>query len=187
MTDEDAMRKEYDLQTDVLATIVATTPVTAKHAALQAAFATRTGWRGARYVMTRDTYSEWPARVIDREGREVAPDYGTWIDAQLAQHSGSVSAVVDAHRESGYLLTEIQPLLHYFVHDRGGAQDNFAQFAVWEQQEYVERAVFPSETRWGLPDAGELRRAAGNGMEERIERRTLGAPRYALMEAIDMQ
>lgn len=181
------MRKEHDLQTDVLATVIAGTPVTKRHAALQTAFVTRTCWRGARYVMTRDTYSEWPARVIDREGREVAPDYGAWIDAQLAEHGGSVSAIVDAHRECGYLLTEIQPLLHYFVHDRGGAQDNFAQFAVWEQQEYVERAVFPSETRWGLPDAGELRRASGNGTEERIERRTLGAPRYALEEAVDMQ
>ncbi|QBR04175.1 hypothetical protein [Paraburkholderia pallida] len=179
-------RHEYDLQTDVLATIVATTPVTKKHAALLTAFATRTDWRAARYVMTRDIYSDWPARVIDGEGREIAPDYRAWIDAQLAEH-GSVSAVVDAHRESGYWLTEIRPLLHYFVHDRGGAQDNFAQFAVWEEQEYVERAVFPSDPRWGLPDVNELRRASGNGTEERIERRTLGEPRYALQEATDMQ
>lgn len=53
-------RRKYDLQTDVLATIIATTPVTKRHATLLTAFATRTGWRAARYVMTRDIYSDRP-------------------------------------------------------------------------------------------------------------------------------
>lgn len=57
------MRKEYELQTDVLATVVATTRVTPKHADWLTAFATRTDYRGARYVMTRDVYSERPARI----------------------------------------------------------------------------------------------------------------------------
>lgn len=38
------MRKEYDLQTDVLTTIIATTPVVRKHAELLTAFATRTDY-----------------------------------------------------------------------------------------------------------------------------------------------
>ena len=180
------MSKEYDLQTDVLATIVGTTPVTKRHAALLTAFATRTGWRGARYVMTRDIYSDRPSRVIDGEGREIAPDYHAWIDAQLAVHGGSAHEVIDAYRNSGYWLVEVQPLLHYFVHDRGGSQDNFVQVVVWEEQEFVEREVFPRDTRWSLPDAGELRRASESGAEVRIERRTLGEPRYALQEATDM-
>lgn len=67
------MRKEYDLQTDVLATIVATTPVTPKHADLLTAFATRTEFRGARHVKSRDEFGARPARVIDANGREIAP------------------------------------------------------------------------------------------------------------------
>lgn len=180
------MRKEYDLQTDVLATIVGTTPVTKKHAALLTAFATRTDWRAARYVMTRDTFGPCPSRVIDGEGREIAPDYRTWIDAQLAEH-GSARAVIAAHRDAGYLLVEIQPLLHYFVQDRGGDQNGFVQIGIWEEQAFVEREVFPRDTRWSLPDADELRRGSGNGMEEHVERRTLGEPRYRLDAVIDMQ
>ncbi|QCP55079.1 hypothetical protein FAZ95_38735 [Trinickia violacea] len=182
------MRKEYDLQTDVLATIVATTPVTKKHADLLTAFATRTDYRGARYVMTRDEFGERPARVLTADGREIAADYRAWIDAQLAAHSGSVRAVWLAHKDAGYQLTEIQPVLHYFVHDRGGDQDNFVQLAVWEEQEFVERELFPRDDRWGLPNADELRSGStGMALIERSERRTLGAPRYRLKDAIDMQ
>lgn len=87
------MRREYELQTDVLATLVAATPVTKKHADLLTTLATRTDYRGARYVMTRDVYSERPARILDAEDREIAHDYHAWIDAQLAAHGGSVRAV----------------------------------------------------------------------------------------------
>ncbi len=49
------MRKEYELQTDVLSTLVAATPVAKKHADLLTTFATRTDYRSLHYVMTRDT------------------------------------------------------------------------------------------------------------------------------------
>jgi hypothetical protein len=61
------MRKEYELQTDVLATIVATTPVKKKHADLLTTFATRTDYRSVRYVMMRDTYSPaWLESLMPR-------------------------------------------------------------------------------------------------------------------------
>ncbi|KDR28537.1 hypothetical protein [Caballeronia zhejiangensis] len=127
------MRKEYDLQTDVLATIVAATSFTKNHSDLLTAFATRTDYRSARYVMTRDVYSERPARILDAEDREIAADYHAWIDAQLEAHGGSVRAVWEAYRNAGYRLTEIRPLLHYFVHDRGGEQvsasDRYSSFS----------------------------------------------------------
>jgi hypothetical protein len=182
------MRKEYELQTDVLGTIVATASVAKRHVQLLTAFATRTDYRSARYVMTRNTYSEWPARVIDAEDREIAPNYRAWIDAELARHGGSARAVWLAHKDAGYLLTEIQPLLHYFVHDRGGDQDNFVQIAVWEEQESVERELFPRNDRWGLPDSDDLRRGSNSMLQaEQFERRLLGTPRYRLEEAIDVQ
>ncbi|ONC41686.1 hypothetical protein AQ914_18215 [Burkholderia pseudomallei] len=182
------MRKEYDLQTDVLATIVATTPVTKRHADLLTALATRTEYRGARYVLTRDVYSERPARIIDADDREIAADYHAWIDAQLEANGGSVRAVWEAHKDAGYRLTEIRPLLHYFVHDRGGEQENFMQLEVWEEQEFVERELFPRDDRWGLPHVDELRRGStGMAFIERSEPRTLGTPRYRLEGVIDMQ
>lgn len=182
------MRKEYELQTDVLATIVAATPVTPKHADLLMAFATRTDYRGARYVMTRDVYSARPARIFDAEDREIASDYHVWVDAQLAAHGDSVRAVWEAYKDAGLRLTEIRPLLHYFVQDRGGAQHNFVQLEVWEEQEFVERELFPGDVSWGLPSADELRRgSSGMALVERGESRNLGAPRYRLDAAIDMQ
>lgn len=95
------MRKEYELQTDVLATIVAATPVTQNHADLLTILATRTDYCGARYVKTRDEFSEQPARIVDGEDREIAADYRTWIDAQLDAHGGSVHAVWRAPRRRG--------------------------------------------------------------------------------------
>jgi len=181
------MRKEYELQTDVLATIVAAVPVTPKHAQLLTAFATRTDYRGARYAVTRDEFSERPARVIDADGREIAADYHAWIDAELDAHGGSVQDVLLSHRDAGYQLVEVQPLLHYFVYDRGGDQDNFVQLEIWEEREFVEREVFPRTTPWRLPDVHELRSGWHDMPVARFERRPLGSPRYRLEAVIDMK
>lgn len=180
------MRKEYDLQTDVLATIVATTPVTSKHADLLTAFATRTEFRSARHVKMRGEFGAQPARIIDVDGREIAADYRAWIDAQLAE-LGSAREVGHAHKEAGYQLVEIERVLHYFVHDRGGDQDNFVQLEVWEEQEFVEREVFPRDPYWGTPHEDELCRGWCGEPVERFERRLLGAPRYRLQAVTDMQ
>lgn len=182
------MRKEYELQTDALDTIVAATAVTKKHADLLMTFATRTDYRYLRYVATRDLYGTSPARVVDADGREISPDYRAWIDAELYAHGGSARAVWLAHKDAGYLFTENQRLLHYFVHDRGGQQDNFVQVAVWEEQESVERELLPRTDRSGLRDVVDLRHGSSSmGTEERFQRRELGVPRYRLQEVIDMQ
>ncbi|AOI94081.1 hypothetical protein WS58_16480 [Burkholderia pseudomultivorans] len=181
------MRKEYELQTDVLATIVATTLVTPKHDELLTAFAARTDFRGARHVKTRDEFGAQPARVIDANGREIAADYGAWIDVQLAAHGGSARAVWSAYREAGYLLVEVEPLLHYFMYDRGGDQENFVQIEVWEEREFVEREVFPRDLSWGLPDEHDLRSGQCSVPVESFERRLVGAPRYRLRAVTDMQ
>ncbi|BCQ30309.1 hypothetical protein NK8_85000 (plasmid) [Caballeronia sp. NK8] len=180
------MRKEYELQTDVLGTIVEATPVTKKHADLLMTFATRTDYRSLRYVMTRGTYSTSPARIIDTDGREISPDYRTWVEAELEAHGGSAREVWLAHKNAGFLLTENERLLHYFVHDRGGEQDNFIQAAVWEEQEFVEREFLPRTERWGLPDAADLRHGSSSLGAEQFDRRLLGQPRYRLHEVIDM-
>lgn len=179
------MRKDYELQTDVLSTIVASTPVTRHHADLLTAFATRSDYRAASYVMLRDTFGEQPARVLDADGGEVSSDYRAWIDGQLQFH-GSARAVWEAHKDAGYWLSEVQPVLLYFVHDRGGEQDAFVQIGVWQEQEFVERELLPRNDRWGLPDESELRRGSATCVE-RAERRLIGKPRYRLDEVVDMQ
>jgi hypothetical protein len=74
------------------------------------------------------------------------------------------------------------------MHDRGGQQDNFVQVAVWEEQEFVERELFPRTDRSGLRDVADLRHGSSSmGSEERFQRRALGVPRYRLQDVIDMQ
>lgn len=97
-------------------------------------------------------------------------------------------ALWQAHKDAGYRLSEIRPRLHYFVQDRGGAQENFVQLEVWEEQEFVARELFPHDDRWGLPDVEELRRgSSGMALVERSEPRNLGASRYRLESVVDMQ
>jgi hypothetical protein len=96
--------------------------------------------------------------------------------------------VWEAHKDAGYRLTERRPRLHIFVYDRGGAQENFVQLEVWEEQEFVERELFPRDDHWGLPDLDELRRGSpGMALVERSEPRDLGVPQYRLEHVIDMQ
>ncbi|WP_244098425.1 hypothetical protein [Burkholderia ambifaria] len=151
------------------------------------ALATRTDYRGARYVVTRDEFGPQPARILDAAGREIAANYRAWIDAQLDAHRGSARAVWDTHKDAGYQLVECQPVLHYFMHDRGGDPDNFVQLEVWEEQEFVEREVFPRDTFWGHPTADEMRDGRCSVPIGGVERRTLGAPRYRLKSVIDMR
>jgi hypothetical protein len=164
------------LQTDVSATIVAATLVTPKRTGLLTTFAARSDYRGVRHVKARDEFGARPARIVDAEDREMAPDYRAWIDAELEKHGGSARAVWATHKDAGYRLTEIQPVLHYFLHDRGGAQENFVQIEVWEEQEFVERELFPRgalgpvERRRAAPrrtrDAGRAHRTAYRGRAE---------------------
>ncbi|MGN4074710.1 hypothetical protein ACS0X5_24880 [Burkholderia gladioli] len=186
------MSKEYDLKTDVLETIVGSTVVTTKHAALVAAFAARTEFRSARYVKTRNEFGSRPARVLDADGGEVAADYFGWVTEQLAKHGDSVERSWAAFEGLGYLVTEVEPVLHYFVYDRSptlrNRQDDFVQIEVWAQQEFVERELFPRELGgWGLPSADELRGGAiYSASIERFERRNLGKTRYGLQAVTDM-
>ncbi|KVG53493.1 hypothetical protein WS79_29360 [Burkholderia territorii] len=121
------------------------------------------------------------------DGREVAPDYHAWIDAQLDAHGGSVEDVLLAHRYSAINWSKVQSLLHYFMYDCGDDQDNFVQLEVWEDQEFVQREVFPRTMPWRLPDVHELRSGWHDMPVERFKRRALGAPHYRLKVVIDMK
>ncbi|WP_257807017.1 hypothetical protein [Burkholderia glumae] len=181
------MRHDYELQTDVLATLVANTRVEKKHVALIAMFAARTDFRAVRHVKARDEFSSVPTRVLDAHNQEIAADYRAWIDQQLDRF-GTAAAVCDEFAESGYRMAERDPVLHYLMYDRSPTstdrQSDFVQITVWEGSEYVEREIFPRAGAWYRPDAHELRHGHTEG--NRFERAPLGEPQYRLEQIIDM-
>ena len=183
------MRREYSLGSDVLETVIATAPVTQKHVALLSAFATRTDFVATQYVASGNEYAANPARILAADGSEVASDYRGWVREQLDAHAGDVAAICAEHQDKGYLVTEVESVLHYFACDRGGAQDNFVQCEIWEEQEFVERELFARSdwTGWGRADSDDLWRGSpGLGYERKSERRLIGAPTYRLECAVDM-
>ena len=99
-------------------------------------------------------------------------------------------SICRAHEEKGYLLVETQPVLHYFVHDRGGEQANFVQFEIWQDQLFVERELF-AEAAWrgwgNEATVHELRDGRpGLGYEKNFERRNLEATTYRLGQGLDI-
>lgn len=184
------MRREYDVHTDIIETIVGSTPVMNGHAALLSAFASRTEYRGLRYVTSRDHWCAQPAQILDRDGLVVATDYREWVQQQLDEFGGDVPSICRAYEEKGYLLAEVQPILHYFVQDRGGEQANFVQFEIWQDQLFVERELFAEAAwrGWGKEaTVHELRDGRpGLGYEKLLERRNIGEPTYRLGQGIDI-
>ncbi|VVD30909.1 hypothetical protein [Paraburkholderia dioscoreae] len=179
------MKHEYCVQTDILETVVASAPVELRHAALLAALATRTEFRSPAYVTSRDSYGAHPARVFDAAGALVADNYRDWIRSEIDARNGDVAAVWEHYKDEGYLLSEIQPVLHFFVHDRGGAQDNFTQFRIFTETEAISRNLFTSAA-WRQPERPNDLLVYHNYLGEPIDPRPLGSARYRLYDAIDM-
>ncbi|WP_244864203.1 hypothetical protein [Paraburkholderia aspalathi] len=179
------MKHEYCVQTDILETVVASAPVELRHTALIAKLATRTEFRSAAYVTSRDTYGASPGRVFDESGTLVADNYRDWIGSEIAAHNGDVGAVWERYKDKGYLLSEVQPVLHFFAHDRGGAQDNFTQLRIFTETEAISRNLFTTES-WRQPEHPNELLVSHNYLGEEIEPRPLGSARYRLYDAIDM-
>jgi hypothetical protein len=69
--------------------------------------------------------------VFDASGAKIAESYREWVKAEIEAHNGDVAAVWERCKDKGYLLSEVQPVLHFFSHDRGGPQDNFTQLQIF--------------------------------------------------------
>jgi hypothetical protein len=126
------MKSEYCVHTDVLQTIVASARVEPRHTALLAALATRTEFRSTAYVTSRDTYVAHPGKVFDASGGLIADSYHDWIESKIAANNGDTGAVWERYKDKGYLLSEVQPVLHFFAYDRDGAQDNLHDYPTRE-------------------------------------------------------
>ncbi|MEM5460903.1 hypothetical protein VSR69_39755 [Paraburkholderia phytofirmans] len=179
------MLKEYDLRSDVLETIVASAQVSRHHKDLRELFARRTKFKHLDHVTSRAQYSHRPGRILDREYREVAPDFHEWLSDALDVRGGDSEAVWNAFHRSEYVLTEVRRALHYFTHDRGGAQDDFVQFRIWEEQEFLAEEPFERKV-WGrCLEAGERCSSAGY-IPKLFPQPALGPSRYCLRDVTDM-
>jgi hypothetical protein len=77
-------------------------------------------------------------------------------------------------------------VLHYFTHDRGGAQDDFVQLRIWEEQEFLAEEPFERKI-WGrCLERGDRCNPVGY-LQKLFARRPLGPSKYCLRDATDMK
>jgi hypothetical protein len=180
------MLKEYDLRSDVLETIVASAKVSRHHRELRELLAKRTKFNHVGYVTSRAKYSHRPGRILDVAYREVASDFREWLSNELEARGGDSEAVWDAFHQSGYVLTEIRRALHYFTHDRGGAQDDFVQFRIWEEQEFLAEEPFERKV-WGRCLEGGERCNSIGYLQKLFPQPALGPSTYRLRDVTDIK
>nr|UII03312.1 hypothetical protein PFGPPNCM_00221 [Paraburkholderia sp.] len=180
------MKHEYCVQTDVLETIVTSARAEPRHAALLATLATRSEYRSVAYVTSRDTYGAHPGAVFDASGAKIAESYREWVKAEIEAQNGDVAAVWERNKDKGYLLSEVQPVLHFFAHDRGGPLYNFTQLRIFAETEAITRNLFTT-ANWRRPQTPNDLLVYHDYLGDPIEPRPLGAERYRLYDAIDMQ
>jgi hypothetical protein len=123
--------------------------------------------------------------VFDASGGLIADSYHDWIESEIAANNGDTGAVWERYKDKGYLLSEVQPVLHFFAYDRDGAQDNFVQLRIFTETEAISRNLFTSAT-WRRPERPNDLLAFHDYLGEPIEPRPLGSARYRLYDAIDM-
>ncbi|TDY22001.1 hypothetical protein B0G81_2265 [Paraburkholderia sp. BL6665CI2N2] len=180
------MLKEYDLRSDVLDTLIGSAAVSPRHDRLRSRLAERLSFDRIACVKSCAQYSPRPGRILDAKQREVAADFRAWLPGELEARGGDVESARSHFHQSGFALTEIRRVLHYFTHDRGGDQDDFVQFRVWEEQEFLAQEPFERKIWWryGGVDDSEINAEYG---PQRFAKVPLGPPGYRLHDAIDIK
>ncbi|MGZ3237961.1 MAG: hypothetical protein ACXU8A_11360, partial [Burkholderiaceae bacterium] len=178
---------EYNIALDVLETIVKSIRVRPKHSELLDTIASKTDMINITYLTSRDNYWESPYRILDRDGREIAPNYRDWCKEQIEARNGNAVRVWGDFKDAGYLLTKCKNVLHIFMHDKGGEQTNFVQLKIFEKQEFVDCELFNARaTYWGKPaNLNDLQDIRYTGQS--VERKNLGNPWYKIQEGFDMK
>lgn len=174
----------YNVNVDILETVVASAPVNQKHGPLIAAIASRTDMHGIANVTTREHFVPTPHRILDQDGNVVAQDFQEWMTDQIDRRRGDYLAVWEEFKDSGYLMTEREPILLYFAHDRGDDQTNFTQLKIFEEREFIACYLFNRQS-WAKPYSMDSL-VEGRETGDRVERRQLGDAWYRLSSAVDM-
>jgi hypothetical protein len=170
--------------TDLLETIIRSSPVTKNHDALIATIAEKTSLSEVSFITMRDHFVSMPHRILDQDGNFVSHNFKEWMRDKIEQHRGDHLAVWETHKDDGYVMTERVPVMIYLVHDRGGDQTNFVQLKVYEEHEFTSRYLF-NPAPWGKPfNADEM--LEGREAGDAVERREIGNGWYRFWSAIDM-
>jgi hypothetical protein len=170
--------------TDILETIIASTPVIKNHSTLLAAIAEKTALTGIAFITMRDHFVPVPHRILDQDGKFVSHNFREWMRDKIEQHRGDYLAVWQTYKDAGYLVTECVPVMLYLVHDRGGDQTNFVQLKVYEEHEFVSRYLF-NGSPWCKPFSAESMLEGGEAGDA-VERREIGNGWYRFCSAVDM-
>jgi hypothetical protein len=170
--------------TDVLETIVGSSPLTKKHGALLSAITQKTALHDIALVTTRDHFVPMPHRILDRDGEVISHNFEEWMRDKLDRHHGDHVAVWQVYKGAGYIMTEREPVMLYLVHDRGGDQTNFVQLKVYEEHEFTSRHLF-STSIWGEPFSPDSL-LEGREAGDVVERREIGTGWYRFWNAVDM-
>jgi hypothetical protein len=174
----------YISMTDLLETIIGSSPVIKKHDALLAAISEKTPLEGVTFITKRDGFASMPHRILDQDGTFVSHNFREWMRDKIEQHRGDHVAVWQTHKDAGYIMTERIPISLYLVHDRGGDQTNFVQLKVYEEHEFITRHLF-NRSPWGKPFSADSM-LDGGASGEMVERREIGNGWYRLGSAVDM-
>lgn len=105
------------IMTDVLETIIGSSPGTKTHAPLLTAIAQKTRLEGIAFVAKRDHFVPTPHRILDKDGKFVSHHFKEWMRDKLDQQRGDHYAVWQRYKDAGYLLTERIPVSLYLIHD----------------------------------------------------------------------
>jgi hypothetical protein len=174
----------YIIMTDLLETIVGSSPVTRKHGALLSAIAHKTVLHDIALVTTRDHFVPMPHRILDRGGEVISHNFEEWMRDKLDRHHGDHVAVWQVYKGAGYVMTEREPVMRYLVHDRGGDQTNFVQLKVFEEHEFTARHLF-NTSAYGQPFSADSM-LEGGAAGDVVGRRKIGNGWYRFRSAIDM-
>jgi len=180
------MLKEYKIYSDVLETVVASAEVSSRHSTLCGLLANRSRLSGLAHITSRARNAHRPGRIVDESYRQIAPDFNEWLNNQLDLCHGDAGKVWEFFHNQRYLLTEVRQILHYFSHDWGGDQDNFAQIRIWEEQEFPADDTFERKT-WGIcvdADPTERGTVCFHGRGTKVP---LGKAGYRLCDIVDMK
>jgi len=97
-------------------------------------------WRSAAVDFAlRVSRGGWyrPGRILDRDGDCVADDAIAWLEQAWADADDDAQTFVERHSDSGWAVTRLEGVTHYFVAPNGGGPAEFLQLEVEELRERI--------------------------------------------------
>ena len=114
----------------------------AKHHILHETLARVDGLPNLRFVTQRDHFSPQPGRLLEADGREIAPDYRAWAKGQLEALGGDAEAIWRKYNGKNWTVTQWRWALRYYWQQVGTKQWDGVQVELVAEQEYSGARLF---------------------------------------------